>query len=266
MDFCNVYINEKSFVAQCVDLSIIEKGLKDIIDCLSLIDGCSNNAVTIQKYYYQGVFCENISKAYTLQNLSNKDLKTRFRKAIKDAKMWSLQPLSEVSAVYVHEGVDVSWSSMSEAYEQQFSLLINLQNSTVKEPVAVIEKQKRGKVNVDSYSNLDLLSELLIARKWRKREYDISSSKPPRDEETILMDVAKFKPTGHRYQGRVMYRRVGTNNLCYVDNKHCGVAAHIEEFNETTKKQIRKLKINSDEEYKPLTVNEKTRLLKFDRE
>ena len=136
--------------------------------------------------------------------------------------------------------------------------------STVKEPIAVVEKQGRGKVYIDSYSDIELLSELLIIRKWRKRGYDLSSVIPPRDTETILMDAAKFVPTEHSYQGRVMYRRIGTNHLCYVDNKHCGAAAHIEEFNEVTKKQVRKLKVNADEEYKPLTTSEKKRLLRFD--
>lgn len=119
-------------------------------------------------------------------------------------------------------------------------------------------------MEIDSYSDIELLSELLIARKWRKREYDLSSVIPPRDKETILTDTAKFEPTDHSYQGRVMYRRIGTNHLCYVDNKHYGAAAHIEEFNEVTKKQVRKLKINVDEEYKPLTTTEKERLLRFD--
>lgn len=264
MDCCNVYINEKSLMAQCVDLSAVEKGLKTIIDCLSLIDRCSDEAVSIQKYYCGGVFLGNLSTEHSLQNLPNKDLRTRFKKAIKDAKIWEVKPLSDMKAVYVHEGVDVSWSSMSEAYEQQSPILINMVDSTVKEPVAVVEKQEIGKVKVDSYSDIELLSELLITRKWRKREYDLSSVIPPRDKETILTDTAKFEPTDHSYQGRVMYRRIGTNHLCYVDNKHCGAAAHIEEFNEVTKKQVRKLKINADEEYKPLTTIEKERLLRFD--
>ncbi len=264
MDCCNVYINEKSLMAQCADLSAVEKGLKTIIDCLSLIDRCSDDAVSIQKYYCGGVFQGNLSREHSLQDLPNKDLKTRFRKAIKDAKIWEAEPLSDMKTVYVHEGVDVSWSSMSEAYEQQSPILINMVDSTVKEPVAVVEKQEIGKVEIDSYSDIELLSELLITRKWRKREYDLSSVMPPRDNETILTDTARFEPTDHSYQGRVMYRRIGTNHLCYVDNKHCGAAAHIEEFNEVTKKQVRKLKINADEEYKPLTTTEKERLLRFD--
>lgn len=235
MDCCNVYINEKSLVAQCADLSAVEKGLKTIIDCLSLIDGCYDDAVTIQKYYCKGVFRGNLSMEHSLQNLPNKDLKTRFRKAIKDAKSWDDKPLSDMNAVYVHEGVDVSWSSMSEAYEQQFPMLVNMVNSPVKEPIAVIEKQEIDNAMVDSFSSVEALSEWLINRKWRKRGYDISSSISPRDEETILTDTGKFEPTDYRYQGRVMYRRIGTNHLCYVDNMHCGTAAHIEEFNEATK-------------------------------
>lgn len=264
MDCCNVYINEKSLMAQCADLSAVEKGLKTIIDCLSLIDRCSSDAVSIKKYYCSDVFLRKLSREHSLQNIPYKDLKIRFQKAIKDAKNWEGEPLSDINAIYTHEGVVVSWSSMSEAYEQQSPMLINMVNSTVKEPIAIIEKQDIGKVMVDSYSDIELLSELFITRKWCKREYDLSSVIPPRDKETILTDTTKFEPTDHSYQGRVMYRRIGTNHLCYVDNKHCGAAAHIEEFNEVTKKQVRKLKVNKDEEYKPLTTTEKNRVLRFD--
>ncbi len=265
MDYCNVYINEKSLVAQCADLSAVEKGLKTIIECLSLIDGCSNKVVTVHKYYCQGVFREKLSMDHCLQNLPNKDLKERFRKAIKDATNWETAPMSDGNGIYAHKEVDVSWSSMSEAYEQQSSMLINLANSTVTEPIAVIEKRDSLNVMVNSYSNIESLSELLTARKWRKKEYDRSSSIPPRDGETILADDTKFEPTEHSYHGRVMYRRIGTNHLCYVDNMHCGSSAHIEEFNEATKKQVCKLKIDIDEVFKPLTDTEKKRTLKFDR-
>lgn len=50
-----------------------------------------------------------------------------------------------------------------------------------------------------------------------------------------------------------------------VDSKHSGEASHIEEFDEATKKQVRKLRIDADVEFKPLTYNEQRRTLKFDR-
>lgn len=264
MDSFNVYVNEKSMIAQCADLSAVEMGLKTIIDCLSLIDGCSNEAVSVQKFYCKGLFGGNLSREHCLQNLPNKDLKARFHKAIKNAKNWDDNPLSDMNAVYLHEGNDVSWSSMSEAYEQQSPMLVNMLDSTIIEPVAVVEKKDTGNTMVNSFSNVKALSEWLIAKGWRKKEYDVTSSIPPRDEETILADAAKFEPTEHRYQGRVMYRRIGSNHLCYVDNKHHGTGAHIEVFNEATKKQVCKLKIHADEEFKPLTTDEKERLLRFD--
>ena len=264
MDCFNVYVNEKSMMAQCADLSAVEAGLKTIIDCLSLIDGCSCEAVSVQKFYSKGLFGGNMSREHSLQNLPNKDLKARFHKAIKNAKNWDDNPLSDMNAVYLHEGEDVSWSSMSEAYEQQYPMLVNMVNSTIKEPVAVIEKKETDNVMVHSFSSVKALSEWLIAKGWRMKEYDVTSSIPPRDEETILADTAKFEPTENRYQGRVMYRRIGTNHLCYVDNMHCGTAAHIEVFNEATKKQVCKLKIHVDEVFKPLTTTEKERLLRFD--
>lgn len=59
-----------------------------------------------------------------------------------------------------------------------------------------------------------------------------------------------------------MYRRKGTGHIGYIDSKHFGEAAHIEEFNEKTKGMLRTLKINEDVEHHPLTGNEQKRKLK----
>ena len=45
-----------------------------------------------------------------------------------------------------------------------------------------------------------------------------------------------------------------------------GSAAHIEEFNEVTKRPVQTLKINDDSVHHELTYNEKRRTLKFDNE
>lgn len=266
MDYCNVYINEKSLVGQCADSASVEHAIVALLDCLSVFDGCDRQLVKVQKYYYGGLYVAPVSYGICLQNFGNKDLKRKFRLALRDAANWEDSPLTQVGAVYLHKGKDVSWSSMSEAYENSSSLLVNLRQGGIGEPVALIEKKGTDIVEVSSFSNGSVVLDRVIKNGWRQQTYDLNSSVPPRDEESILADTRKFELTEHRYKGRLMYRRIGTNNLCYIDSKHFGGAAHIEEFNEATKKPVQTLKINHDSVHHELTPNERQRTLRFDNE
>lgn len=266
MDYCNVFINEKSLVGQCADSASVENAIKSLLDCLSVFDGCDSQLVKVQKYYFGGLYVAPVSYGVNLQNLGNKDLKRKFRLALRDAVNWEDLPLTQVGAVYLYKGKDVSWSSMSEAYENAFPLLVNLRQGDIDEPVALIEKKRVGNVEVSSFSDSSTVIDKVIKNGWRQRMYNLSSCMSPRDEESILAVSVKFEPTEHRCNGRVMYRRIGTNHLCYIDSKHFGGAAHIEEFNEATKKPVQTLNINDDSVHHELTPNEKRRTLRFDNE
>lgn len=266
MDCCNVYINEKSFNSQNSDVASVEKTVVSLLECLSVLDGCNPNAVRIHKYFSRLLYTAPLSHDLCIQNLGNKDLKRKFKLALRGAVSWEDSPLSQAGAVYLHKGLDVSWSSMSESYENTFPLLANLNRSDVDEPLALIEKKGDGSVKVASCSDASVVIREVIKRGWRQQTYNYDSSVPPRDEESILADANKFDATEHRYNGRQMYRRKGTNNLCYIDSKHFGGAAHIEEFNEITKKPVQTLKINDDSVHHELTYNEKRRTLRFDNE
>lgn len=266
MDCCNVYINEKSFNGQNSDMASVEKTVVSLLECLSVLDGCDPNAVSIRKYYSGLLYTVPLSHNLCIQNLGNKDLKRKLKLALRGAVSWEDSPLSQVGAAYFHKGKDVSWSSMSESYENTFPMLVNLNRSDIDEPVALIEKKGEGNEEVASYSDASVIIREVIKNRWRQQTYNCGSSVPPRDEESILADTSKFEATEHRYNGRQMYRRKGTNNLCYIDSKHFGGAAHIEEFNEATKEPVQTLKINDDCVHHDLTYNEKRRTLKFDNE
>lgn len=266
MDCCCIYINEKSFNGQNCDVTSVEKAVVSLLECLSVLDGCNPSAVRIHKYYSRLLYTVPLSHDLCIQNLSNKDLKRKFKLALRGAVSWEDSPLSQVGAVYLHKGKDVSWSSMSESYENTLPLLANLCRSDVDEPVALIEKKGYGNVEVASYSDASVVIMEVIKNGWRQQTYNCNSNVPPRDEESILADASKFEATEYRYNGRQMYRRKGTNDLCYIDSKHFGDAAHIEVFNEITKKPVQTLKINDDSVHHELTYNEKRRTLKFDNE
>lgn len=265
MDYCNVYINEMSLVGQCADSVSVEDAIGSLLDCLSVFDGCDSQLVKVQKYYYGGLYVAPISYGISLQNLGNKDLKRKFRLALRDAVNWDNSPLTQLGAVYLYKGKDVSWSSMSEAYENTYSFLVNLQG-VIDEPFALVEKNGSSNVEVSSFSDSSTVIKEVIKSGWRQQTYNLSSCVPPRDEESILADLGKFEPTEHRYNGRLMYRRIGTNHLCYIDSKHFGAAAHIEEFNEATKKPVQTLNINVDSVHHELTPNERRRTLRSDNE
>lgn len=264
MEYCNVYINERSAIGQGADAAAVDNALTVLLNSLSLLEGCDKDAVSISKYYCGRLYTAGLSSMHSIQNLTNKDLKRRIKLVLKDAKNWESAPLTDAASTYMHVGTDVSWSSMSEAYERQYSMLVNFSCGSVQEPLAEIEKVGVGKISITSFSVSGDLAAWLVSKNWRKQEYDFNSTEAPLDDETILADRKKFEPTEHRYHGRVMYRRIGTNHLCYVDSKHSGEASHIEEFDEATKKQVSKLRIDADVEYKPLTYNEQRRTLKFD--
>ena len=52
----------------------------------------------------------------------------------------------------------------------------------------------------------------------------------PIDEQTCLVDRARFEPTGRRQQGRLVFEERTTRDLYYVDNLHFGRGAHLEVF------------------------------------
>lgn len=264
MDYCNVYINEVSAVAQFDEEKLVNEAIVDLIGCLSLFDDCDHNCVKIQKYYYGGIYTTPLSHELSIQNLSDKDLKRKLKFALKGCSDWKDAPITISEAIYTYKGQIITCTSMSEAYERQFPLLVNFVCSQISEPIASVEKNNSETIDIESYSDSSVLLAWLIHKGWRKREYDLTSNKPPRDEESILTDMTMFEATGYRYKGRTMYRRKGTNHLCYIDSKHVGAAAHIEVFDEDNKMPICKLCINEDREFRPLTKKEKARRLRID--
>lgn len=265
MDFCNVYVNERSAACQLADVAAAEAAVKTLLDCLGVVDSCDAAAVTVKKYYGSGLYTAMLSSGVTIETLRDKDLKRRIKLSLRGASCWNKMCLTDIGATYLHQGHDVTMTSMSESYEQASPMLVNFVMSGIGEPVAVIEKQGCSAVAVNAYSDTAALLAFVIAKGWRRRQYDLASSIPPHDEESILSDTSRFEPTEFRYKGRIMYCRKGTGHLCYIDSKHFGEAAHIEEFNEATKKMLGTLKINEDVEHHPMTSKEKERRLKVDK-
>lgn len=72
---------------------------------------------------------------------------------------------------------------------------------------------------------------------WRRLRaiYDLNSTRPPQDHETVLTQAPQlFARTGRfeRNGRRQVYREIDTHSLYYVDNFHIGLAAHLEVFDQ----------------------------------
>lgn len=261
-----MYVNECSASSQMADVAASEDAVMKLLDSLAVIGSCDTGAVTVEKYYSSNLYTSMLSPGVTVDSLPNKDLKRKLKLSLRGAKCWEKAPITALGATYLYKGKDVTLTSMSEAYEQSTGpMLFNFILGGIEEPEAAVEKKGIGIVNVASYSDANGLLAWLITKGWRKKQYDLTSNIAPHDDESILSDSNRFEATDYHYKGRLMYRRKGTDHLCYIDSKHFGEAAHIEEFNETTKKMIRTLKINEDIEHHALTKNEKGRTLKIEK-
>ncbi len=135
----------------------------------------------------------------------------------------------------------VTDTSMAELAERKLQnadlleLLINFPQSkyAVSSFVIIIKKQ-----DDDQPIRLACIDDRVSLAEWLETnlhlssfEYDNTSTSRPTDEQTILRDKNRFKPTSMLHQGRKVYREAQTGHYWYVDNFHTGSAAHLEVFN-----------------------------------
>lgn len=123
-------------------------------------------------------------------------------------------------------------------------LLINFTNSSFQLPhphinsCCIISVYKNNDetnlINLDGIDSKSALENWLENKlNLSKVEYDEYSIEPPKDEQTILRDITRFKKTSFRYDGRVIYCEVAIVRYWYVDNLHYGKADHLEVFEKT---------------------------------
>jgi hypothetical protein len=85
-------------------------------------------------------------------------------------------------------------------------------------------------IPLDSIETLESLVDWAAARSYVPRPYPASSPDPPRDDQTVLVNSARFERTSRQVQGQTIYRERETGRLWYIDNLHRGLAAEIEVF------------------------------------
>lgn len=234
MSLISVYLNELSADSQ-YNGHPWQDGLTELFNCLDL---CRGKNGQISGYYSDNLFTRPFLYDHTLLTTVLKkdpDFNRKFRLYLKDFSRLNSD------CVLGKFGADSE------------GILLNFQYGPFPDDV-----------NIRHFTSSEFLLAYLNSEGLLSPSYNFSSSIPPRDDETILADSSVFLMTRHSFQRRKMYRRLGTNELWYVDNFHYGRDAHIEVFNETTKKQIHVSRIDIIDFFRPLTDEEKARTLIFD--
>lgn len=261
----NVFLNEQSLHAQFSSEEAVG-GVKELCRCIDLLKQCNgdgHNHYYIPEALYMREILEDSTNLHSFLS-QHKEYKTQLRNKL---NLFVTCPMTaDPISGYGCQGLIYKFSSIGEAYENQPAYPTSILNwicSIFPEPDVVITLNRESRT-VHSFCTAEVLSDFLTSNGWLGRQYDKSSSIPPRDPETILSDATLFEPTPHTYQGRRIYHRIDTNELWYVDNLHYGSDAHLEVFSETEKKQIHVSSIDAIDYFRDLTPKEKKRTLRFD--
>ena len=160
---------------------------------------------------------------------------------------WEEEYIHDYNCSYMHNAIEFVTTSVAEIAERKIqnqdlnSFLLNFEKSYFSE-VNDIDVLKDNKFSVIIDCNC---SKETIINWFKKRgcivPYDPTSKTSPDDEQTVLGKSDLFELTQYKRQnGRRVFRRIGTNQLWYVDSspRHATEKAHIEVFDEKTKKHL----------------------------
>ncbi|WP_143883541.1 hypothetical protein [Chryseobacterium binzhouense] len=165
-------------------------------------------------------------------------------------KIWQKEQQHDSDILYEYNDIPYQGFSPAELAERKLQnndlkgFLLNFVNSEFKDfdNIKVI-KNKVDTIEIDCVVYESNVEDWLIKNGFYNPDdqYDIKSGIAPRDSQTILKNEKVFVKTNHkRNKGRVVYKKIGTNQLWVVDgsSKHAGVKAHIEVFDENTRKHL----------------------------
>lgn len=261
MSVINVYVNEVSAKSQFVDDCLVDV-FERLFACLKLLNGCKNEDVGF--CFSSDLFTKTLSSGgLTVEGFFNqhKDFKKRWQ--LYRCRTWNDKPLTDNCASYEYNSSDVRFTSVSEVYEQSGkgrALLMNFENGGFSEPVITVSKNNVDK-DISSFFSNGELEQYLVGEGLYSRPYDDTRIIAPMDSETVLADKSLFELTTYPLQhGRKVYRRIGTDELWYIDNMHYGKSAHCEVFSESTKRQIGESGVN-DIDIRPMPKSKQGRTI-----
>src|SRR5688500_965698 len=151
---------------------------------------------------------------------------------------WRENPIHSPVDSFVCGNLDVRDTSLAELAERKLrrgdlvAALINFPGSRYQSKLQLDVIK-----NEASTSQLSCVEHKSQLAAWLKdtlnlgvSDYDYDSNEPPKDQETVLRDVTRFRGAGLFEQGRKVHLEIDTKHYWYVDNLHSGRAAHLEVF------------------------------------
>ena len=241
-----VYVNECSIHGQYDNQANFDKALQELF---KVLDSLLKQKLDIQSYQdeswqvYQAINTEPF--VASLNSVRQKGLRVAFLNVINQklqAKSWQTDRLHSPDELYVYGDEVVTDTCMAEVAERTIQnadvlrLLVNFPRSkfTGLSDVKIV-KNENDEAVLDCVDQHDELTEWLETNLQLSRStYDFSSSTPPTDEQTLLINKDLYVKTNNiRVQGRAVYKEIKTDYFWYVDNLHFGPKSHLEVFNST---------------------------------
>jgi hypothetical protein len=246
-----IFINETSLNSQFNDTPGFNTSLLKFIAAIKRISEIANDKEIFKSdlmYYYSGVegtYLETALKA-------NHTLRTAFVQNLQllNPKSWQKQQAHNNESSYEFSQFNYVGTSVAELAERKnhnggmFGFLLNFSDSQFGSEAKIqILKDGNISIDIDCTVDNDSIEQWLIDNNFidPNEIYDENSNIAPSDIQTVLRDNTIFEKTNYpRNNGRIVYRRIGTNELWAVDNsrRHASPKAHIEVFDEKTAKHL----------------------------
>lgn len=246
-----IFINETSLNSQFENTADFFDSLKMFLASVKRISDIKNDKSVLKSdnlYFYFGV--PGLHLQTTLKK--NRQLNEVFVQNMKlvNPKSWQNQQAHEGQSTYEYKDYNYVGTSVAELAERKNQngnlkgFLLNFSHSQFGSELRIdVIKDKEISIQVECVITSEAIEQWLIANDYINPDevYDEKSGVPPADCQTVLRDSTKFERTKYpRNNGRVVYKRIGTNELWAVDSasRHAGTKAHIEVFDEITAKHI----------------------------
>ncbi len=253
-----VFINERSLNEQYYEASQLTSMVNSFVKCAQLIKSVKANKV-VSRSKHMHVYSAVVGSVFGASLQRNKPLNDLFLNNLQSVGTIIWEDFQEHSneLSYVFNKEDYVGSSVAEISHRKNGndefqgFLLNFSDSKFASLLnADVRIDDLHDVQVDCADTEQAVFNWLVQNGFLdpKEEYDETSGEPPQDYQTILADKDKFEPTQYRNQNRIAYRKIGTNQLWAVDRsrRHAGKLAHLEVFDETTKKHLGTSLYNTD--------------------
>lgn len=247
----HLFINEASLHGQYKDNIAFFDSLRVFLSSLKRISEIKNDKNLFKSdhfFYYtgiEGIYLESIIK-------NNPELNHIFVHNLQllSPKSWQKEQMHDASCSYEYNDENFVNTSVAEISERVLvvpnfcGFLLNFHESKFGNTLTFkVSKEQAIIIEVDAVITPEEVENWLINNGFINPSeiYDEASRIAPSDFQTVLKNDEVFEKTSYpRNSGRIVYRKKGTNELWVVDNaiKHAGAKAHIEIFDEKSKKHI----------------------------